>query len=118
MRTQLLDGRTPMQALVESFDADNFVWKVKKENSCQVTHLFFAHRKSFELFATYPEVLVMECTYKSNWFNLPLLNIVGMTATFFVASTFLIHEREKKTTLGHSSNYDQLSAANAAPVSS
>jgi histone-lysine N-methyltransferase SETD2 len=49
------------------------------------------------LLAAYPEVLVMDCTYKSNRFSLPLFNIVGMTAsnsTFFVAFTFLKHERE------------------------
>jgi hypothetical protein len=45
----------------------------------------------------YPEVLVMNCTYKSNRFNLPLLNMIGMTAsnsTFFVAFTFLNQEKE------------------------
>ncbi len=82
---------------MERFDADDFIWSIKKENSGHVTHLFFAHRKSLNNLAAYPEVLVMDCTYKTNWFDLPLFSIVGMTAsnsTFFVAFAFLKQEAE------------------------
>ncbi len=98
IRSGLLNSRTPMQALVESFQADDFVWNVDRDGSGHVTHLFFTYRKSLELLQTYPEVLIMDCTYMSNRFDMPLFNIVGVTAsssTFFVAFTFLKREREE-----------------------
>jgi hypothetical protein len=59
----MLGDRTPIQALVESFNADDFAWKGQRDGSGNVTHLFFAYRKSLELLAAYPEVIVMDCTF-------------------------------------------------------
>ncbi len=43
IRSGLLNGRTPMQALVESFQADDFVWNVDRDGSGHVTHQVKSH---------------------------------------------------------------------------
>ena len=70
----------------------------KTHISGEVTHLFFAHPKSVELFKHYSEVLLMDCTYKTNCFNIPLLNIIGTTAlgtSFFIGFVFMSGETNK-----------------------
>ncbi len=86
---------------MESFQADDFAWNLQKDRSGHVTHLLLACRRSLQLLAAYHEVLVTDCTYKSNRFDVPLFNIVGNTAsgsTFFVALTILKREKEEDFT--------------------
>ncbi len=96
IRNAALGGRTPIQALVEQLREDDFVWDVKTDDHGHVTHLFFAHRESLALYHSYPEVLLIDCTYKTNRYHLPLCNIVGITGlntSFFLAFAFLKQER-------------------------
>lgn len=61
----------------------------------EITHLFFAHRQSIALLQASPEVLLMDSTYKTNRYRLPLFCIVGVTPlkrTFHVAFAFLANE--------------------------
>jgi hypothetical protein len=53
------------------------------------------HPRSIQIFQQYPDVLFLDCTYKTNQFKLPLLVIVGTTClntTFYVAFCFLAKE--------------------------
>jgi hypothetical protein len=43
--------------------------------------LFAIHQASIEILKHHPYVISMDCTYKTNQFGLPLLDIVGFTAT-------------------------------------
>ena len=55
-------------------------------------------RKAVALFEAYLEVLLLDCTYKTNKFKMPLLNVVGLTGldtTFYMAFTFLRGEQEE-----------------------
>ncbi|XP_028122710.1 uncharacterized protein LOC114319847 [Camellia sinensis] len=59
-----------------------------------VTDLFWAHPVSLDLLRTFPRVVIMDCTYKTN--RLPLLEIVGVTSThmtFSMAIAYLQTER-------------------------
>ncbi|XP_028057844.1 PKS-NRPS hybrid synthetase CHGG_01239-like [Camellia sinensis] len=61
-----------------------------------VTDLFWAHPVSLDLLRTFPRVLIMDCTYKTNRYRLPLLEIVGVTSThmtFSVTIAYLQTER-------------------------
>jgi MULE transposase domain len=72
-------------------EMDYFI-EYKTHISGEVTHLFFAHPKSIKLFKCYPEVLIMDCTYKTNWFHALLLNIISTIAlgiSFFVGFAFI-----------------------------
>jgi hypothetical protein len=97
MLSEALGGRTPIQALVEQMQADDFSWSVQHDAQGHVTHLFFAYKKSVEMYFSYPEVLLIDCTYKTNRFHMPLCSIMGVTgvgSSFFVALAFLRTERE------------------------
>ncbi|KAJ0919797.1 putative MULE transposase domain, FHY3/FAR1 family [Helianthus annuus] len=62
-----------------------------------VQHIFFCHDKSFEMWRAFPHVLMIDATYKTNMYNLPFLQVVGMTSTnhtFCVAHAFLSNEQE------------------------
>ncbi|XP_028061474.1 PKS-NRPS hybrid synthetase CHGG_01239-like [Camellia sinensis] len=61
-----------------------------------VTDLFWAQPVSLDLLRSFPKVLIIDCTYKTNRYRLPLLEIVGVTSTdmsFFVAFAYLQFER-------------------------
>jgi hypothetical protein len=61
-------------------------------------HLYFACRRSLHLFLLYPEVLLLHCTYQTNRYGLPLLNMVGMTGvklSFLVGCAFLKSESKE-----------------------
>src|SRR3954454_21153651 len=81
--------------MLQHLQAMDYFCRYKTHISGDVTHLFFAHPKSIELFKRYPEILLLDCTYNTNRFNMPLLNIMGTTAlgtSFFVSFAFLTGE--------------------------
>ena len=97
IRTETLAGRTPIAALAEQLDAGEFSWEVVTTEQGHITHLFFAAHKSLALYERYPEVLLLDCTYKTNQFKMPLLNIIGITGlntTFYVGFAFIRTEQE------------------------
>jgi hypothetical protein len=84
--------------LLSQFAADDFVREYQVDAIGHVTHLFFASQQSLHLFELYPEVLLLDCTYQTNRYGLPLLNMVGMTGvklSFLVGCAFLPSESEK-----------------------
>jgi len=62
-----------------------------------VKDILLAYPASIELLHTFPQVLIMDCTYKTNMYRLPLIEIVGVTSTditFSVVFAYLDVERE------------------------
>ena len=51
----------------------------KTDERGQITHLFFANSGSLDLLKAFPDVLLMDCTYKTNLYGMPLLVICGVT---------------------------------------
>lgn len=98
IRAENLAGKTPIQTLIEELEEKEFVWEVKTNEAGRITHLFFAPRQGLALYQAYPEVPLLDCTYKTNKFKMPLLNVVGFTGlntTFYVAFAFLRGEKEE-----------------------
>jgi MULE transposase domain len=66
---------------------------------CQwLERILFFHNESLQLLYLFLKSYVLDSTYKTNRFNLPLLNIVGFTATnrsFVIGQAFLTHEEEE-----------------------
>src|SRR6266511_2009796 len=61
-----------------------------------LNHLFIAHHKHIDLLIENSEVLIIDLTYKTNIFQIPLINIIKMTGTnrnFFTKSIFIPGER-------------------------
>jgi hypothetical protein len=46
----------------------------------RVTSVLFAHPKSLEYLKAYPDLLILDCTYKINKYNMPLLDMVRVDA--------------------------------------
>ena len=86
-----------MQQLLAKLAENNYVeWHRCEEDSDTVTDLFWAHPVSLDLLRTFPHVLVMDSTYKTNRYRMPLLEIVGVTPTemtFSVATVYLMKEK-------------------------
>ncbi len=62
-----------------------------------LTHLFFAHKRLVALLKQFLETILVNCTYKTNRFWLPLFVIVGVTSlniTFYATFAFLAQEKE------------------------
>ena len=93
-----LAGQSLIEALFYELQQGNFFIGHKTHLDGNVTHLFFASPASIELWKCYSEVLLMDCTYKTNRFNMPLLNIMGSTGlntSFFIGFAFLSSEMDK-----------------------
>jgi len=81
-RLKMLGDKTPIQKLLEILQENDFHYAYKTSVSGANTNLFFSHYKSIELCQNFGNVFVMDCTYKTNLFAMPLLNVVGVTSTY------------------------------------
>lgn len=99
LHLEFLEGRTPIQALIQAIPEEN-VWKfrVQTDDNNRVTALLALNRQCFNRWFKNPWVLFMDCTYKTNRYKMPLLDIVGcnaMNSTFYVGFAFLSNERQE-----------------------
>jgi hypothetical protein len=62
-RNQFLQGRTPMEALIDMVSTNDYFSKILIENNV-VCGVFFMHKNSIELAKLYNTVFLMDCTYK------------------------------------------------------
>jgi hypothetical protein len=96
-RKEFLNGITPVQALYDLISTGGYTFKVKLGENGNLKALFFS-KESMLAFSTcrYKYVFMMDCTYKTNRFGMPLLKIVGFTSTFKTinAGFFLSPEKE------------------------
>jgi hypothetical protein len=71
-----------MKALLDTLYEGPYKYYYALENNGSVKSLFFSHHQSIQLCKRFGKVFIADCTYKTNQFNMPLLNIVGITSTF------------------------------------
>ncbi|KAL8547131.1 hypothetical protein ACS0TY_006737 [Phlomoides rotata] len=95
-------GRSQIQYLMGKLKDHRYFYLHRRcEKTDTIRDLFFAHPKSIDLVRAFPKVLLMDCTYKTNRYRMPLLEISGMTPTnltFCVACAFMNAEREDNYT--------------------
>ncbi len=88
IRRAELTKKTPISTLLTAlikkrgyedkyFTLYNTKYSVKGDH---LTHLFIAYDKHINLLIENPEVLVTDLTYKTNRFNMPLVNIIKITS--------------------------------------
>ena len=95
MRRDILGPLTPVQALIQGLDRGHWTYHMQKDELNRITHLFFVREGSQTLLKTNYEVLVMDCTYKTNRYRMPLLIVSGQTSlhtNFYVAFCFMASE--------------------------
>ncbi|KAL7236169.1 hypothetical protein ACSBR1_019437 [Camellia fascicularis] len=91
-------GRSEMQLLLGQLVVNKYrEWHRNCKDTETIADLFFAHPVSLDLLRAFPHVILMDCTYKTTRYGLPLLEMVGVTSTeetFSVGFAYLQYERE------------------------
>jgi len=93
---------TELQYLISKLVEHKYVYYTRcNSNETTLEDIFFAHPESIKLLNTFLTVLVMDSTYKTNNYRMPLFEIVGCTftkMTYSVGFTFLHFELEDNFT--------------------
>lgn len=94
---EFLAGRTPLQALLMELPTEGWIFKYELDDDDHVSILFALHQTGVEMLRHHSWVLSMDCTYKTNQYGLPLLDIVGFTATghsIYLVFAFIRDEKQ------------------------
>jgi len=93
---------TELQYLISKLVEHKYVYYTRcNSNETTLEDIFFAHPESIKLLNTFPTVLVIDSTYKTNDYRMPLFEIVGWTSTkmtYSVGFAFLHFELEDNFT--------------------
>lgn len=82
---------------MENFFHNNRFTFQTRENDEWTEDIFFCHEESYTLWRAFPEVLLIDTTYKTNMYDWPFVQFVGITSTsktFIIANAFLMRETE------------------------
>ncbi|RKF53566.1 hypothetical protein GcM3_217021 [Golovinomyces cichoracearum] len=94
-RHEICNLRTPVEVAMSILD-DNFFWGYEINNeSSDITMLFFAQYSMFRILRDNPQVIIIDATYGTQKYGLPLFTIIVITRveiTILVAYCFM--ERE------------------------
>lgn len=95
-RLQRLGGRSPVEYLVQQLrNEESWLHAMQTDDMGHIRFLMFAHQKSIDYANHYNRVFLLDCTYKTNRYRMPLLHIVGVSRTnqsFSVAFCFMENE--------------------------
>jgi hypothetical protein len=73
---------SPSQALVTHLEAEKVAGRVffeyRRDKGGHIAMLFVANIRSVSYLNQHPNILLLDCTYKTNKFDMPLLNILGV----------------------------------------
>lgn len=97
-RTEQLQGLTPIEALIQQLkDTDKWVFDYQTDSQGHLTYLFLAYVKTVQIFQSHPDILMADCTYRTNRFKMPLLHFLGCNSIgghFTAAFCFLPSENQ------------------------
>lgn len=81
-RRQQLGGRPPHIALLDKLAEGGYEYAVNVDDANKLTGLLIIDGEhSITMLKRFPEILVMDCTYKTNKYKMPLFNVTGVTST-------------------------------------
>ncbi|KAK9064754.1 hypothetical protein SSX86_016136 [Deinandra increscens subsp. villosa] len=102
IREQDKVGRSPMEILENYLYANGFVFNTRVNEITNATEdIFFCHPLSYKMWRAFPHVVLIDTTYKTNFYNIPFVQLVGVTSTsksFCIAHAFIANEREDNFT--------------------
>jgi hypothetical protein len=96
-RRKLWEGQNTIHALANQLDKEGFWSRMQFDSDGRVTAVLFAHPDSLAYLQAYPDLLLLDCTYKTNKYGMPLLDMIGVDAcqkSFCIAFAFLSGESE------------------------
>ncbi|KAJ0946086.1 putative MULE transposase domain, FHY3/FAR1 family [Helianthus annuus] len=86
-----------MQTLESMLIKNEFIYETREELGTDViTEIFFVHPYLSDIWGAFPHVLLIDSTYKTNMYNMPFVQIVGMTPTgysFCIVHAVICKER-------------------------
>jgi len=96
-RAEELKGRRPIEVLVEPISCSDYFNKVRLVENV-VDCVFFMHQSLVSMCQTFDTVFLLDYTYKTNKFGMPLLNVVGITSTYvtFNAGFAFLHAKNEE----------------------
>jgi len=96
MRRTKSEDRNPVQQFLhQAVQCQYLHWIMADEETNVVTRAFLAHPTSVQLLRTYPFVICMDSTYKTNKYKMPLFEMIGVTPTnmnFLIGYAILMDE--------------------------
>ncbi|XP_074314062.1 uncharacterized protein LOC141649264 [Silene latifolia] len=100
VRAEERDGRNLAQQMLALAVQHKYVhyWVTDQETD-ELTHVFMAHPEAVKMFRSYYYVVLIDSTYKTNEYRLPLVEMVGVTPvgkSFVIAYALVTHESEEK----------------------
>ena len=88
-----------MQYLILKLEEHNYTYFSRTQSeSTTIEDIFGAHPISVKLFNNFPTILVVDSTYKTNMYKMPMFEVVGVTSTdltYSVGFGFVTHEKEE-----------------------
>lgn len=97
-KRQFRKGQSTMQALANQLDEEGFWNRMQLDEDGRVTSVLFAHPNSLAYLQAYPDILLLDCTHKTNKYKMPLLDIIGVDAcqrSFCIGFAFLSGQSEE-----------------------
>ncbi|MBE3041773.1 hypothetical protein IMZ48_04175 [Candidatus Bathyarchaeota archaeon] len=88
-------------SLLQQLTSGAFFFREKRDKNGHIERLFIAPRQHTELIRQASDILMLDTTYKTNRFRMPLFNICGISQQrqpFQIASVFLEGESEARFT--------------------
>ncbi|KAI0996834.1 hypothetical protein K3495_g11350 [Podosphaera aphanis] len=77
IRSQELGGKTPINWLADELEERNFFHRIDTDDNNRVTRLFFTHPECIKLLKEHPDIILLDCTYQTTRFSMPMVNICG-----------------------------------------
>ncbi|GAU37191.1 hypothetical protein TSUD_30560 [Trifolium subterraneum] len=97
-KTDVRGELSELQHLLKCCETHKYFHKCRKiGDSTTIQDIFWAHPESIKLFNTFPTVLMMDSTYKTNKYKMSLFEIVGVTSTeesYNVGFAYIANEKE------------------------
>lgn len=92
----VLSNRSPTQTILQQLEMDRWTFHIATDQRGHLTHLFLAHPLSKARLKQYPNVILIDATYKINRYKMPVIHVTGVTATdetFDIAFCFVRSEK-------------------------
>lgn len=97
-RRKKLGNSTPLEFLRETLQNDNWRYAFKQDTEGHILFFMFAHPESIRYANQYNRVFLLDCTYKTNRYKMPLLHIIGLSpsnSSYSIAFCFMQNEQEE-----------------------
>jgi hypothetical protein len=97
-KRELCEGQSTIHAFANQLDKEGFWNRMRLDSDDRITAVLFAHPESLAYLQAYPDLLFLDCTYKTNKYRMPLLDMIGVDAcqrSFCIAFAFLSGETEQ-----------------------